>query len=564
MGSMRRFSSLVATLLLLLITRSAWSQDDALSEARAAMASGEYARASNLLSELVKTQPSADAYVYLGISYAHTREWMRAEETFKQGVERYPADPRFHNELAGVYLAANDLDRARQSLQDALTIDPDNKYASDLLATVDMSMGKVESALTQWNKDGRPVVGDILHNGHDYFQNWTVAKASAFETGETLTWGKWRTTEARLRATGIFSNVGVEIEPTPAADQYTAVIRTAPKTGGPSQIVLPLLESMIFHDPSIHIWNIGNSATSLDLGYRFATNRLRGEVGILTPIPLPGILFFEATGTYRSERWDISRPAVDTGFDSRFYFQSTGVRAMLRHIPYHRIELGAGFEYRNRTAHGSQPGLALDSRNTGKLLLEASLLPFDGRFHSRIHGEAFIAREEFLSDMRYSGGTVEWNNRILFDEDGKNTLEVTVKAGTSRGELPVDDYFVLGVRQHTVNFLRGHNTVDSDGHFGNSPMGTSFSLANLSYERLIRRLPFFNVLNFPYVDLKWVFFTDGARTFDRANVFEEGKFLVDVGGGFTLETPTGALNLTYGRSLRDGTGTFAAYLGKQW
>jgi hypothetical protein len=95
-------------------------------------------------------------------------------------------------------------------------------------------------------------------------------------------------------------------------------------------------------------------------------------------------------------------------------------------------------------------------------------------------------------------------------------------------------------------------------------MGTSFSLANVSYERMIRRLPFFNVLNFPYVDLKWIFFTDGARTFDRANVFEEGKFLVDVGGGFKLDTPTGALNLTYGRSLRDGTGTFAAYLGKHW
>ncbi|HZI51890.1 MAG TPA: tetratricopeptide repeat protein [Terriglobia bacterium] len=561
---MRRFSGLLVTMLLVFTARSAWSQEDALNEARSAMARGEYARAASLLSAAVQTQPSADAYVYLGISYAHTREWMRAEETLKEGATRYPSDPRFHNELAGVYLAANDLDRARESLEDALSVDPDNKYASDLLATVDMSMGKVESALKNWNKDGRPIVGDILHNGHDYFQNWTIGKASAFETGETLTWGNWKTTEARLRATDIYSNVGVEVEPTALPDQYTAVIRTVPKTNGTGQFVIPLLESMIFQDPSVHIWNIRNSAASLNLGYRFATNRLRGEVGILAPLPLPGILFFEATGTYRSERWDIARPAVDTGFDSRFYFQSTGVRAMFKHIPHHRIGLGAGFEYRNRTAHGSQPGLALDSRNTGKLLFEVSLLPFDGRFHSRIHGEGFMAREEFLSDIRYSGGTVEWNNRILLDGDGKNLVELTVKAGTSRGELPVDDYFVLGVRQHTVNFLRGHNTVDSDGHFGNSPMGTSFSLANVSYERMIRRLPFFNVLNFPYVDLKWIFFTDGARTFDRANVFAEGKFLVDVGGGFKLDTPTGALNLTYGRSLRDGTGTFAAYLGKHW
>src|SRR5687767_3420134 len=109
MGSMRRFSRLVATVLLVLIARSGWSQDEALNEARSAMARGDYARAASLLSASIKTEPSADAYVYLGISYAHTREWMRAEEALKEGSARYPADPRFHNELAGVYLAANDL-----------------------------------------------------------------------------------------------------------------------------------------------------------------------------------------------------------------------------------------------------------------------------------------------------------------------------------------------------------------------------------------------------------------------------------------------------------------------
>src|SRR5688572_28184119 len=163
MGSMRRFSGLLVTMLLVFTARSAWSQEDALNEARSAMARGEYARAASLLSAAVQTQPSPDAYVYLGISYAHTREWMRAEETLREGAGRYPEEPRFHNELAGVYLAANDLDRARQSLQKTLEIDPDNKYAVDLLATVDMSMGKVEAALAAWNKDGRPVVGDILH-----------------------------------------------------------------------------------------------------------------------------------------------------------------------------------------------------------------------------------------------------------------------------------------------------------------------------------------------------------------------------------------------------------------
>jgi hypothetical protein len=95
-------------------------------------------------------------------------------------------------------------------------------------------------------------------------------------------------------------------------------------------------------------------------------------------------------------------------------------------------------------------------------------------------------------------------------------------------------------------------------------MATSFTLVNTTFDRRIRRLPFFNTLNIPYVDLKWLVFADGARTFDRANVFEEGKILIDVGGGFRLETPTKYFDLTYGRSLRDGTGAFVAYVGRRW
>jgi hypothetical protein len=560
---MSRFSLHLLAALLLLTIPEARAQTDPVAEARTAMNVGDYAKAANLLSAQLKTQPSADAYLYLGISYAHMREWMRAEETLKEGASRYPKDPRFHNELAGVYLAANDLTRARQSLQAALEVDPSNKYATDLLATVDMSMGNVESALKGWNRDGRPIIGDILHNGHVEFENWTVRKASALKTGETLTWGKWKTTETRLWATEMYANVGVEVEPTTSPDHYTAVIRTVPNTST-GQMIMPLLETLVFQMPSIDVWNIKNSGITLDAGYRFATNRHLAEVGLLAPLPLPGLLFLDATGSFRSERWDISPSAVNDGIDDRFRFQSTGVRAMIRHIPHYRVELGAGFEYRNRTASGQQPGLALDNRNTGKILFETSILPFNGRLRSRIHAAGFVARKRIMGDMDYSGGTIEWNNRFLITRDKKNTFEFTVKSGTSRREIPVDDYFVLGVGQRPENYLRGHNFVSDSGHFGNSPMGTSFTLVNTTYDHLIRRMPFFNVLNFPYVDLKWLVFVDGARTFDRANVFKEGKILVDAGAGFKLETPTGVFNLTYGRSLRDGTGTLAAYAAKRW
>jgi hypothetical protein len=95
-------------------------------------------------------------------------------------------------------------------------------------------------------------------------------------------------------------------------------------------------------------------------------------------------------------------------------------------------------------------------------------------------------------------------------------------------------------------------------------MGTGFVLMNTTVDRRLIRVPFFNVLNLPYLDFKGLVFLDGARTYDRARVFEQGKILVDVGAGFRLETESRSLNLTYGRSLRDGTGTLGAYIQQRW
>ena len=228
-------------------------------------------------------------------------------------------------------------------------------------------------------------------------------------------------------------------------------------------------------------------------------------------------------------------------------------------------ELGAGFEYRNRTSAGAPlPTLSVDSRNTGKLLFSASVLPADGRYRSRVHAETFLARKNLLGDMNYSGGTLQWNNQYLADARRGIDLDLTIKGGRSSGQVPVDDYFVLGLGQNPDNLLRGHNAVSSRGHYGHAPMGTSFALVNTTFSHRMRRFQIFNTLNVPFADLKWQVFVDGAKLWDRAHVFNAGKLLIDAGGGFKLETPTRVFNVTYGRSLRDGTGTLAAFVQKRW
>src|SRR5260370_24918525 len=150
-------------LLLLVAAHYVFDQKD---EARDAIDKGEYVRAVNILSDRLATSPTADTYLYLGIAYSRMKEYQKAEDTLKEGSRRYPDDSRFHNELADFYLTNNDRDAAKSQLRRALVVDPADNYASDLLATIDMPEGEVQSAVQSWNKSGGPLINDILHNNY--------------------------------------------------------------------------------------------------------------------------------------------------------------------------------------------------------------------------------------------------------------------------------------------------------------------------------------------------------------------------------------------------------------
>ncbi len=111
--------------------------------------------------------------------------------------------------------------------------------------------------------------------------------------------------------------------------------------------------------------------------------------------------------------------------------------------------------------------------------------------------------------------------------------------------------------------MRGH-TVADHGRFGKGPTGTDFILFNSDFDRRLATLPFFNYVNIPFVAVKWMLFFDGAKTFDRNRIFQQGKLWLDTGGGLRFETPTHSFNVVYGRSLRDGTGVLYGYVEKRF
>jgi tetratricopeptide (TPR) repeat protein len=529
-------------------------------EAREAIDRGEYVRAVNILSETLAKRPDADAYLYLGIAYRHMKEYQKAEDTFTEGSKRYPDDSRFHNELANLFLENNNLESARSALRRALAVDPNNNYASDQLATLDMSTGDVQAALRSWNKSGRPVINDILNNYYPNFSSWVVRRGITFNPGRTLRYGEWKTTESRLFGTDNFSNVGLEIEPTRLDDRYNAVVRTTTKTNSAADILFGLVKGLPFQTSYLDLWNMRNSGVNFNSFYRWAADRRRGQGGFKIPLPVAGLLSLELGSIWRFERWNLSptiRPELLP--KARLIYKATAMGIGVEHIPYYRFEFAAGFLYRNRAASGELPQVYTNSLNTGKFTAGVNLYLIDRKYQNQLRLTAFAARRAIISNTQFTGGTAELNNRVTLSKDTGTYFDWTVKGGTSRGLLPIEDYFVLGIDAPTTeNLLRGHRTF-LDGQYGSGPIGSDFVLLNTDFNRRLKTIPFFNTLNIPYFVVKGDIFFDAAKTWDRNDVFKTSKLLLDTGVGLRFETPTYSFNLIYGKSLRDGNNVWTAY-----
>ena len=410
--------------LLLLFTGPSLAQVD---EARQAMDRGEYVRAVTILSEALATRPMPDTYLYLGIAYHHMKEYQKAEDVLNEGSKRYPDDPRFHNELANVFLENNDIDAAKSELQRALAVDPNNNYASDELANIDLSEGELQSALRSWNKSGRPFINDILHNYYLNFGSWVVRRAVTFHPAGTLHYSEWKTTESRLLETDNFANVGLEIEPTRIPDQYNAVVRTATKTNSRTDFLFNLLKGAPVHTSYVDVWNIGNSGINFNGNYRWDTDRRRAEGRLKIPVPIAGLVHLEIGNTWRYERWDLS-PTIrpESRPRARFDYKANALQVRVKHIPHYRVEVAAGFEYRNRAARGALPVedyfvLGLDTHPAN--LLRGHTVADHGRYGRGPMGTDFVlmntdierrlATIPFFNTVSIPFISVKWN--LFFD-----------------------------------------------------------------------------------------------------------------------------------------------------
>jgi outer membrane protein assembly factor BamA len=157
-------------------------------------------------------------------------------------------------------------------------------------------------------------------------------------------------------------------------------------------------------------------------------------------------------------------------------------------------------------------------------------------------------------ELNYAGGTLQLANRLVVSKERSTFIDLYVKGGTSRGHMPVEDYFVLGIDTVTADTLRAHLAANQ-GSYGRGPMGTGFVLVNSDIERRIAVLP---VLN--NVSIKGEVFFDSAKLSDRNHILQQRGWLFDTGVGLKAQLPDFDFVVIYGRNLREGKSVLTAYI----
>jgi hypothetical protein len=548
---------------------------DPIAAARDAVSTTDYLGAIQILTAEIESNPSPDAYLYLGLAHANLRQYPRALELFERASRLYPGDSRFLAETAGVHIADRNTSAAVDALERALEVDPSDAYASDLLASIRLSEGDVQGALEVWNAVDQPRIDDIFQNFSPGFLDRAVPRALTFGAGELVEYGGWKTSQARLFGSRLYSNVGLEIEPSPVPDLYNAIVRTTPRTNSPRSVLANLFRGLPVQTTHVDFDNIAGSGIGWRSDYRWDANRRRLRGRLVVPLPVPGLPVVELYDTWRFERWNVApqlRAFADSGAgggdvfgpNPDFDYKVNIIGATLHAIPHYRLELGGGFEYRNRDAAGVLPGLALDERDTATFRVDVAVRPMDGRFKSRILAAGFIARQSVLGDFDFNGGTLQAANRLELDPGGRTTLDFSVTGGTARGNPPVDHYFILGLGSVADFKLRAH-VASEDGHYGKAPIGTDFVLGNAELRHRLMTVPLFDTLGLPYIEVHAMGFYDAARVFDRKRVFRQDQWLHDLGAGLRFETATSSFTVLYGRDTAGGDNAYYGYVeGRFW
>lgn len=522
---------------------------------------------------------TADAMYQEGIALAQTGQLRDAESAFLQGRKLFPADPRFPTELGGIAFKEKNYRQAIHWLHEAEKLAPDDAYIHDFLGTLYFVQGNQEAAIAQWNRVGKPVIEDIHLQPELRLDPVVLDRSFAFSRGETLKLADLRTTDARLRALGIYPMFALRMSARP--DGRFDVNFTAQEQNGFGsrwEALLGTFGRAFYQTISPEYYNAGGTATNISSLWRWDSEKRRIEAAVSTPLRRNPQWRFRSAIDLRNENWDVRNfsnlPVATLGFlnmrrsagsaDITSFKNGKFVWTLGAEISYRDFRCGDAAVPRPCTLGGA------DAQPNGR---EAKLLAGGYQLQQRASATYDLLRvPERQYRLAVKGGSELarlWSDRAsVFEKlqgefiqswvltgnlDGPQ-LTNRLRAGKTFGDAPFGELFMLGVERDNPLMLRGHIGTNDSGRKGNAPLGRNYFLSNNDIDKRIWSNGLVAIRLGPFVDI--------GKITDSLPFLGSKKWLVDAGGQVTLRLLGLGVHISYGRDLRAGHAAFYTWVGR--
>jgi len=503
---------------------------------------------------------SADTEYYRGLALAQLGAVGRAELVFRKGIRLYPFDKRFPIELAGIEFKQKNYSSATFWLRRALRIDPADAYGNEFLATTYFLEGNLDAAIKYWNLVQKPQVENVRANPQPRVDPILFDHAFAFSSASTLRLADLWTTDARIQHLGIFPAYKFELTPKPDG-KFDVSFNSREQNGWGNnkwQAMLSLFRGALQQTVHPEYFNINNSATNFLSLVRFDAQRRRAFASLSGPLRRDPKWRYDLALDLRNENWIIRNSPQSTSISGGFNLRKERVSASVSSVPAWRWRWRSGFEI----AHRSLLNVRSVAAAAPALMPDASELNY---FAEAEYQLARVPDHRFLmtADAHSETGRLWSGSKDLFTNlEGRARLhwlpqqrgsdyEITGQATCAKnfGILPIDEQFVLGLDPDTDLPLRGHIVTDG-GRKGNSPVARSFLLTNAEADKIV----YSNGL----ITLKVAPFLDTAKVIDSDFVYQQQKWLFDVGVVAKVTVLGVGFAVSYGKDLRSGTNAFYA------
>ena len=502
---------------------------------------------------------SADVEYYYGTALAQLGRWDDAAKAFRRGLMLAPDDKRFPIELGGVAYKQKHNREALTWLRRGIEIDPFDSYANDFLATIYFVHGNLEAALKYWNRIKKPFIEEIQTDRELKIRPVLLDRAFAFSPANELRLSDYRTTKRRLEGLGIFALYRISLV---AGDdtRFAATFDGKERDGagdGKWGALLGVFRGLPYQTVYPEYFNIGGEAKNFTSLIRWDAQKRRVAADFSSPLEGNPKYRYQFDLDLRNENWDI-RPSFK------------GAAPLLGGLNLRTEALGGRVESFNSGRWGWTTGAEFSHRDYRSVLAGSGLSPdvllsgFQLKHLAELNyqlmrvPERRISMESSISlqtaaiwstprhtfeklQGRVSG---EWSPQLNGDD---YKVQQTLRAGTTFGQAPFDELFMLGLERDNDLSMRAH-IATHDGRKGSAPLGGNYMLSNWEIDK--------HVYNNGIFGLKLSPFLDTGRINGPTPGLGSKKWLWDTGVQTKISVLGVGITFTYGKDLRSGNNAF--------